>query len=161
MENTLRILTIESKKDEDILRTPSKEIPVKDISKYTDFFNKLLNTAKHSKELVGVQSVGIASPQVGKLIRAFYVKSSEDGKYKLYINPRIKNLQLTQRVNKEGCLSIPNIEGNVSRFDSIQIEYLDIEGNKRVEKLRDWDAVVAQHEYDHLEGILFIDKLVE
>lgn len=159
MAKALRILTIENEKDNKILRSVSSNIDLKNIDK--EFLEDLLYTAKHSKEQVGISAAGLAAPQVGKLIRAFYIFNNDTKKYQLFINPKIEILKNTQVVDKEGCLSVPNIEGNVSRFDNIKVTYFDIDGNKQKEKFFDWNAREILHENDHLDGVLFIDKIVE
>jgi len=63
-------------------------------------------------------------------------------------------------VSEEACLSIPNVIGNVKRHKNITVEYKNIEWFKKRKKLKNYNAFIVQHEIDHLNGILFIDKLI-
>jgi peptide deformylase len=61
----------------------------------------------------------------------------------------------------EGCLSVPNIEGEVLRYRKVKIKYQDKSGKWETKRLKDINAIAVQHELDHLEGVLFIDKMIE
>ena len=76
-----------------------------------------------------------------------------------FINPEIINKKGEKIQADEGCLSIPNITDKVTRPDSIVIKYLDQNFNQREEEYTGWASRVIQHEYDHLQGVLFIDHL--
>jgi peptide deformylase len=76
------------------------------------------------------------------------------------INPEILEISPTSHVNEEGCLSVPNTFGNVRRAAWIRLQYFTPQGQKITKKVSGRNAVVIQHEIDHLDGILFIDKLV-
>jgi peptide deformylase len=73
-----------------------------------------------------------------------------------YINPVILKRRRDQR-SEEGCLSIPGIFGRLNRADILDVEYFDAAMNRQRARLRGFESVVFQHEYDHLAGILFID----
>jgi peptide deformylase len=118
--------------------------------------------------------VGLAAPQIGLAIRLFVIDASpfaddEDlteqeqeflgGLKKVFINPKIVEQTGEEWSFNEGCLSIPDIREDISRCDRIKIEYLDQQFNKVVEEYDGLAARVIQHEYDHIEGILFTDKL--
>jgi len=120
------------------------------------------------------RGVGLAAPQIGKAIRLFIVDTSpfsEDDELseeerdilknfnKIFINPKILNEEGNDWVFNEGCLSIPNINEDVFRKDTLTIEYLDENFKKHVETIDGLVARVVQHEYDHIEGVLFTDKL--
>ncbi|MBS5334474.1 MAG: peptide deformylase [Clostridiales bacterium] len=100
--------------------------------------------------------VGIAGPQVG-VMRRMFVAEPEPGRVYYMINPVITEKSGSQ-IADEGCLSVPGMIGEVERPDYIKIEALDLEGNKQVYEFRDFDARVMCHEYDHLDGILYVDK---
>lgn len=100
--------------------------------------------------------VGIAGPQVG-VMRRMFVAEPEPGRVYYMINPVITEKGGSQ-IADEGCLSVPGMIGEVERPDYIKIEALDLEGNKQVYEFRDFDARVMCHEYDHLDGILYVDK---
>jgi peptide deformylase len=76
------------------------------------------------------------------------------------INPVIKERSQEIVTSEEACLSIPDVIGNVKRHKSITVEYLDINGFKKKKKLKNYNAFIVQHEIDHLDAILFVDKLI-
>lgn len=111
--------------------------------------------------------VGIAAPQVAESYRLFIVASRPNLRYPTaptmeptaMINPQI--LAHSSEVVKgwEGCLSIPEIRGYVPRYEAIEIEYTDRNGRLQKQELTDFVARIFQHEYDHLNGIVFLDRL--
>ncbi|MBS0628014.1 MAG: peptide deformylase [Verrucomicrobia bacterium] len=111
--------------------------------------------------------VGIAAPQVGRDLRIFIARDyqeKEDGETellapKVYINPKILSKSEEVCIETEGCLSIPGIREEVERPVSIVIEAKDLEGNLFTEALIGYDARIRMHENDHLNGVLFIDRL--
>jgi peptide deformylase len=100
--------------------------------------------------------VGIAAPQVG-IMRRMFIAEPEPERVYFMINPVILE-QSGSQIDNEGCLSVPGMMGEVERPDYIKIEALDLDGNKQVYEFYDFDARVMCHEYDHLDGILYIDK---
>lgn len=110
--------------------------------------------------------VWLAAPQVGKNLRIIATTQRDMKKNKekllaetIMINPEIKEASQNMIIWEEACISLPNILGKVKRHKSLTIEYIDIKGNKQKKKLKDFNAVIIQHEIDHLEGVLFTDKL--
>ncbi|MFO7658652.1 MAG: peptide deformylase [Bacteroidales bacterium] len=111
--------------------------------------------------------VGLAAPQIGKSVRLFVIDTAElDDKNpdfqnfkKTFINPRIISTDGEIVTFNEGCLSLPNIHEDVNRVSKIQIKYYDENWQLHDEEYQGVKARVIQHEYDHLEGILFIDHL--
>ena len=76
------------------------------------------------------------------------------------INPKIKILEKDSYLNSyEGCLSVPNLRGMVKRYCKIQVNYYDEEAKFRSETINNFSAIVYQHEIDHLDGILFTDRV--
>lgn len=159
MEKQLKIYTIENKQDEEILRKRSSEVENIDSPEFQSFLDNLLFTAQNSEEQVGVPSGGIAAPQVGENKRVFFIFDYETEEWQEFINPEITPIGFTKTKTKEGCLSVPNIEGDVLRYKKIKIKYQDREGNWKTSKYKDLNAVTIQHENDHLDGVLFIDKM--
>ncbi|MCT7948739.1 peptide deformylase [Ancylothrix sp. C2] len=111
--------------------------------------------------------VGIAAPQVAESVRLFIVASRPNLRY-----PHASTMEPTAMINPqiiahsdeivkdwEGCLSVPGVRGLVPRFKTIEVEYFDRKGNKCRQQLTDFVARIFQHEYDHLDGILFIDRV--
>ena len=120
------------------------------------------------------EGVGLAAPQIGKDIRLFIVDTvpfsqdedleEEERAYlatykKVFINATILKEEGEEWAFTEGCLSIPNIREDVNRNEKVTIEYLDENFKEHTEILDGLVARVVQHEYDHIEGILFTDKL--
>lgn len=117
--------------------------------------------------------IGLAAPQVGLNIRLFVIDASplaEDEDYvdikddlalckKVFINPKITKRDGELWKFNEGCLSIPDIREDIKRLENITIEYFDQNWNKKTENFGDVRARIIQHEYDHIEGILFTDLL--
>ena len=161
MSKHLRIYTIEDKKEEKLLR--SKSIPVTEEERknpdFKTFLSDLLYTAQHSEEQGNVPAGGIAAPQVGKNKRAFFILNYDTNEWELFINPEITPLGFTKIVGLEGCLSVPNREDEVMRYKKIKIKFQDMEGHLKTKKYSDLNAISVQHELDHLDGILFIDRI--
>ena len=111
--------------------------------------------------------VGLAAPQIGKSIRLFIVDASpfeeDDSELKnfqqVFVNPEILEEKGEEWVFNEGCLSIPNIREDVSRKPKIRIRYQDEHFDTFEEEFEGIAARIIQHEYDHIEGILFTDYL--
>lgn len=124
--------------------------------------------------MYNAKGVGLAAPQVGKSIRVFIVDASpfaDDeelefserkkiiGFKKVFINPTIVSQSSKLCSFTEGCLSIPDIRENIKREDQIEINFFDQNFNEQTMKIDGLRARVVQHEYDHIEGILFTDKI--
>src|SRR5690606_4528086 len=137
--------------------------PTEDVEPGTDLkllIQDMYETMKHA------QGIGLAAPQIGKSIRLFVVDgtvledepSMEDFR-KAFINPVIIEQLGENWEYEEGCLSIPNIRENVSRREKLRIRYYDENWNEKEEDYYGLKARIIQHEYDHIEGKLFIDYL--
>ena len=101
--------------------------------------------------------VGIAAPQLGVSTRIF-VMAPEGIRPTAFINPVIIEAE-GEQVGQEGCLSIPGLYGDVTRAEYVKVEAYDRKGRPYVYELEGVQARVAQHEIDHLDGILFVDKV--
>lgn len=143
-----------------------------DINKEYPNLEKLIQDM--TETMNNAQGVGLAAPQIGKAIRLFLVDTSPFAKdeeldetertflgsfKKTFINAQIIEETGDEWIFNEGCLSIPDIREDVSRNETIKIEYYDENFKKHTEVLSGLAARVVQHEYDHIEGILFTDKL--
>ncbi len=107
------------------------------------------------------EGIGLAAPQIAKSISLLVVDHSlidEDGIPKAYLNPEILSEE-GESVMEEGCLSIPDIREEVTRPEKIKLRYQDIEGNAHEIQCDGLLARVLQHEIDHLNGILFVDRI--
>jgi len=110
-------------------------------------------------------SVGVAAPQIGELLRVVVVDVSKSklGKEKNHgllemINPEIIE-RSGSRMMREGCMSVPDYTGNVTRAEHIVVEFTDRGGQLRVIEASGFEAVAIQHELDHLDGMLFLDRV--
>lgn len=103
--------------------------------------------------------VGIAAPQLGKNIQVAVVEVDPGDRFDL-INPEIV-AQKGMEIDVEGCLSIPHVYGTVKRAEEITVRYFDREGNEMEVEAFGYLARAMQHEIDHLNGILFVDKMIE
>ncbi len=151
--NKLKIVT---GKDNQILRAVSS--PVK---KFDASLKKFVRDMKET--MFEANGLGIAAPQCGKNIRAFIVildYKTDKERVLAMVNPVLSELSEEMEVAEEGCLSLPGKYGNVARHKSLKVEFFDAEGMKQVLRLSDLNARVVQHENDHIDGVLFIDKLV-
>lgn len=144
-----------------ILRKTSnkiKDIQDKDVQ---SLINNLIATIED------VDGVGIAAPQVNMPIRLIIIASHPNSRYPnaprmkptAAINPRIISHSKEATKDWEGCLSTPGIRGQVPRFKSIRVEYTTREGKLVIKTFKDFIARIFQHEYDHLDGIIFLDRM--
>lgn len=125
-----------------------------------DFIMELEET-----RLAGPGAVGIAAPQVGRFIRVVIVDCSTMRKpvpnhgYMVLVNPEISHWD-GYEIGREGCLSVPDYTGNVIRATHIKLNASDPNGNPLEFEMEGFEARAVQHEIDHLDGMLFIDRLV-
>ena len=148
MSNSLKILI----NPNPILRKKSAEISKDDIGS-----KKFKELCLDMEELMlENDGVGLAAPQIGKNIRLCVINTKE-GQIGL-INPKITKKSWKKEWGEEGCLSLPNIFGQVKRHGKITCKYLDKNGEEAKIDADGLLARVIQHETDHLDGILFIDK---
>ncbi|MDD6736106.1 MAG: peptide deformylase [Clostridiales bacterium] len=139
------------KKGDEILNKKCKEVTVFD-KKLAILLDDMYETMqKHD-------GVGLAAPQVGILKRAFVVDIGE-GRIEI-VNPKIVKAEGSQ-IGQEGCLSVPDVWGDVERPNSVTLEGFDRDGNKIEISGTELLARAFCHEYDHLNGELFTDKIIE
>lgn len=142
------------KMGDDILRRES--LPLGQIDDTTlQLVDDMFITLKKSR------GIGLAAPQVGKNIRLFIVLLEEKDEGMVFINPEIIMTSEELCSMEEGCLSIPKVYEKVFRPKIVTVQYLDINGKKQMLKASGLLARVIQHEYDHLNGILFLDRVEE
>ena len=110
-------------------------------------------------------SVGVAAPQIGVLLRVVVVdvsksKLGRDNNHGLLemVNPEIIE-RSGSKTMREGCMSVPDYTGNVTRAEQIVVEFTNRKGQLRVIEASDFEAVAIQHEMDHLDGLLFLDRV--
>lgn len=109
------------------------------------------------------RGVGLAAPQIGRSLRMLVMdagQAEEDPDPRVIINPELQLLGEMITSEKEGCLSVPlGYRADVRRHESVHLKGLDLDGNELDEELSGFPAIVLQHETDHLDGKLFIDRL--
>lgn len=134
-----------------------------DIEKETDLSTLIQDMFE---TMYSAKGIGLAAPQIGKSIRLFVVDGSpldeEPGMAnfkKAFINPQIVSEAGEPWPFEEGCLSIPNIREDVLRKEKLMIRYFDEQWNMHEEEYDGMKARIIQHEYDHIEGKLFVDYL--
>jgi len=128
-------------------------------------FQQLINTLHEM--MLTANGVGIAAPQVGISRQIVIIASRPTARYPNapemqpveMINPAFKVLDDTLRKDWEGCLSVPGIRAQVPRYQSIQVSYQTRQGEFREQMLEDFPARVFQHEFDHLQGLVFLDRV--
>ncbi len=169
-----------------IITTPNS-ILVKKSDKVERFDKKLKNLVSQMEETLlattDPKGVGLAAPQVGISLRIFQIKPTEKSKVLTFINPEIvpspatavsaeasqpgslANARSAPKNSKgkllEGCLSIPNIWGNVTRKKEVTVKWQDENGKEHTKSFKGFSATIIQHELDHLNGILFTKHVLE
>lgn len=138
------------KSDNPLIRKRSK-----DVDDFSPHLHELLDNMQET--MLHANGVGIAGVQVGVLYRMAVLLTDEYGIVEI-INPVIK-VAKQPKVGTEGCLSCPGINGRVRRPHFVTVDYLDRYGKPQTKTFRGRDAVCCSHEMDHMDGVLFIDKL--
>lgn len=146
-----------------MLQTPAK--PVK------KFDAKLEKLIKDMEDTLVVQKdpegVGLAAPQIGIGLAVFIIKPSKKSPVTAYINPKLLKVEegpkkaKKDKTSLEGCLSVDRIWSPITRPQRIQLEYQNVKGEKHEQWYEGFDAVIIQHEVDHLNGILFTQRALE
>jgi peptide deformylase len=138
------------------LRERSRELTLQEIT--TPEFQQFLDTLVET--MFVEDGIGIAAPQVGQNIRAIIVNLKKEGAT-AFLNPEITKASEATTVGEEGCLSVPGKYGMVRRHKRISLQALNRHGRKVEMDVSGLFATVFQHEIDHLNGILYIDKALE
>ncbi|MCK9379145.1 MAG: peptide deformylase [Candidatus Moranbacteria bacterium] len=133
-----------------ILRQKAKKIKDPLSAKIQKLIPEMLKTMRQGK------GMGLAAPQIGESIRLCTIE--EDGRVYILINPQIKSSSKEKTISEEGCLSIPGKHFAIERSEGVKVRYLNEKGEKCKLKTQGLLARAFQHEIDHLDGILIIDK---
>ncbi len=154
----LKVIEITDEKELKILKSVSKDIDPKD-----DLLPLLAERMYLSMRDPNNPGIGIAAPQIGINRNIIWVQRFDKAgePFELYLNPRIIWRSKLLQKGPEGCLSIPDITGNVLRNYTIKLTYQDKTGKQFEELIEGFTAVIFQHETDHLNGILFTDRMTE
>lgn len=136
-----------------ILRQKAQVLDLAEVGKpeFQEFLDKFIITMKTE------DGIGLAAPQVG-IGQRFFAVAMENGA-QIFINPKILFRSWLKEIDEEGCLSVPEVFGLVKRPKTIIVQAFDRQGKKFTMKAKGLAARVIQHEYDHLNGVLFIDKV--
>jgi len=138
-----------------LIGSPVLRKKAKPIRKMT---SELVHLAESMEDLMKPTGVGLAAPQIG-LSQAFFIYDVGEGLH-LVANPQILERK-GSATDEEGCLSIPGVYGPIERPTEITLSYLDHTGKRRIHKYVDFEARVIQHEFDHLQGMLFVDRITD
>jgi peptide deformylase len=147
-----KLLPITTNPDK-LLRKRSKPVPVKSLQSEKGWASLVADMAL---TMLKKDGAGIAAPQIGKNIRVIIVNTKE-GPIAMF-NPDLVKKSWAKEWGVEGCLSVPGVFGEVKRHKIVACKYLDLQGNEQCLDAKGLMARVIQHEIDHLDGILFIDK---
>lgn len=143
-------MKIETGTENEVLRQVAQEV-----SEITDDIRVLAH--KMQKVMHVEKGVGLAAPQVGCSLRLIIVTI---GDLEIpMVNPEIKSFSAESKEDEEGCLSLPGQFFPVARAKKITVSFQTLEGTKKILHLSDFDARVVQHEVDHLNGVLFVDRI--
>ena len=155
-----------------VLTTPAKKVGKID-KKVTDIIGKMKKNLLSAENPKGV---GLAAPQIGESLQIFITRPTEKSPISVYLDPEVvwksedtgaivrpedgtKTLRKEKKL--EGCLSIPNVWGYLKRPKSIRLRYLSATGTIKEEVFKDFVATIIQHETDHVNGIMFTQRVLE
>ena len=141
-----------------LLRAPNADV--------TEFDDELKQLTKEMFDIMyASRGVGLAAPQLGINKRLMVFNPEGDPKKWLselvLCNPEIEEYSTSTALEEEGCLSFPGFTADVMRSQNIQVKWQGLNGKVKRKKLRGWEARIFQHEYDHLDGTLYVDRLGE
>ncbi|XP_022192929.2 peptide deformylase, mitochondrial [Nilaparvata lugens] len=155
-----------------ILRSKARNVDPKEFG--TRSFNIVLNTLHRVFRKYESRVIGLSAPQIGINLRVFILslkakdiesssnhvqKNVQEIPYQVWINPEMKVLDYKTVIHSEGCASFLGFSADVPRYKKVLLTGLDEEGNRKEWEACDWSARLVQHEMDHLDGILFTDKM--
>jgi peptide deformylase len=146
-----------------VVKAPDERLRVKTkiVKKLSPKYQEIIaNMVKLTETFIDPEGVGLASTQIGH-DEQYFVMKLDDNSFKAVFNPKILSYSKKTKVFFEGCLSIPNYYGETTRPINIKVSYQDINGHTVTEKLVGLTAWIFQHEYDHLQGKLFMDLVHE
>lgn len=162
----------------DVVLAPNEVLSSK-AKKIETIDNSIKQLIEDMKETLVAQTdpegIGLAAPQVGKSVQLFTVKPEKDSPFDIYINPQLellpgekeivkrpkKSKQAKKRKPLEGCLSLKVIWGEVLRAKKVKVSWMDEQGTSHKKVFSGFYATILQHEYDHLQGILFPLRVLE
>jgi peptide deformylase len=147
-----------------LLRRVARDLDLEELR--TAWFDQLVrdmvDTMHHE------EGIGIAAPQIGESVQVAVIEiDAESARYPgqdpfgqhVFVNPRITVLDAGEQGFWEGCLSVPNLRGYVERPRHIRVDYVNLDGHPRAIEAEGFLATVFQHELDHLQGVLYVDRV--
>lgn len=149
------------------IRKEGDEILSKKCREVEEITDKILELGQDMLDtMYKYDGIGLAASQVGILKRVIvydikYFEEDEKPEPHILINPVITSRSKTMIEVEEGCLSFPDVYEKVLRHEKVTVEYMDTKGKKKKINAKDIEAVVLQHEIDHLDGIVFLDRVEE
>ncbi|MEQ1569271.1 MAG: peptide deformylase [Myxococcota bacterium] len=139
-----------------VLRMQSQELTAEQLAspKVQQFMDDLLDT------MAEYDGAGLAAPQVHTPLRIVVLSLTDERGPEFFVNPVITVLSDTTRRTWEGCLSVEGMRGLVERPDHVRVDALDRDGTPKTLEVQGFGAVVLQHECDHLDGVLYVDRIL-
>jgi peptide deformylase len=145
------------------LREPAREVRAEELPSLQGLIDDLIETMR------AAGGAGLAAPQVRVPLRLFVVEVRDNPRYpykppialRVVVNPVLRPLGEATFPSYEGCLSVPGLRGLLPRFRAVEMAYLDREGRPVTEVVRGLSAGTFQHETDHLDGVLFLDRVAD
>lgn len=154
----MQVMSIANREDSLLLRRVSEPMDEKMVGseELATLCRRMLATVKDPAN----EGVGIAAPQVGLLRRMVAVQRFDKAgePFEFFLNPEIIAMLGENKPGGEGCLSVPDMRGVVSRSHHIVLRYRDVDFVEHTDTIEGFTAVIFQHEVDHLDGVLYIDK---
>jgi len=138
-----------------VLRKPAETVTVENIS--SDSIQRIIRDMHET--VLDADGAGLAAPQVFISKQIVLLDLDDEQGMQVWINPTITPLSEDVMIGFEGCLSVPNMRGAVARYAKISVSGWNENGESFTMELEDHPAVVAQHECDHLQGILYVDRV--
>ncbi len=139
-----------------ILKESAKEVEIKNIKtkKIKNVLEKMIKALNENEN-----AVAIAAPQIGEPLRIFIVSLFKT--FFIFINPIIKKISKKKQIVSEGCLSVKGIYGAIKRAEKLTVEAYNEKGEKFTRSASGFLSQIIQHEIDHLNGVLFIEKAIK
>lgn len=142
-----------------ILKYPNPFL-FKKVKEVNDFNDTLKLEAMEMLQIMkDYEGVGLAANQVGLDKRIFVMQCDSNKEPYIFVNPKIINESEEKEINQEGCLSFPDLFIELERNKMVNLKWQDLEGNFKEEKFNDLESICVQHELEHLEGVVFVNKL--